>query len=220
MLLCSLLQPLVGMASSSNPPARVGVLFARSAVLGEQGYGYFTNSDPAWFVWKGTHSTTTDKLLYRALLSPAVRFWHVVARCKPTGKWRYRGAYTRHTCFETPEPAAASGMLLSRFPSQDIAEPHTSLQEPLPIQCEYLVNLPMAPLSRAKYSMAQLLDNRFFAKRQVVGHVFTEGLDLWVYNTSTHCNEQVTFYMNLLLDEVRHYSPPCMRPKAAQSAMH
>lgn len=179
----------------------MGVLFSDTALTGENGYGYYDDSDPAWFEWRGTWSCTAESWLHRGLLSPLITIWHVVAQNKPTGKWRYRGAFTRHTVF-TPD-SNTTGLVLRRTPAHDIMEPHTSLQEPLAHHLQFRVPIPFTPLGRAKFAMAEALSLRFSGLLPVTWQLaYPEPVNIWIFNTLTAELEMPTFFLNLINDQV------------------
>ncbi|KAK9826920.1 hypothetical protein WJX74_000382 [Apatococcus lobatus] len=181
----------------------VGVLFSQCALTGENGFGYYSNSDPRWFEWRETRSCEAECFLHRALRSPLITVWHVVAQSKPTGKWRYRGGFLRHTCF-TPDQST-TGLLLERLPGADIMEPHTSLQEPLCHHVQYRVPLPYTPLGRAKFAMCEALGLVHQSLATVTMELtFPEAVNIWVYNTTSAYMELPSFFLNLLFDQVYH----------------
>ena len=186
-----------------------GVLFAESAVSGPGGHGYYSNRDPNWFLWQDVHANTTDELLQRSLASPLVTKWHVVARCKPSGKWRYRGCYVRVAVYH---PARADpfrlwtnfslGVLLRRDPSADLLDLHASLQDPVAL-LRPMIPPPQLPLTRAKFSFTQLIYayHGNFAPTDLLP--YPASVNLMVFDRMEKAFTPPTFFRNLLRDEVR-----------------
>lgn len=171
------------------------LLFSERALTGEDGYGYYKQSDPSWFVWKEQAFNTSEFIIHRAVKSPLVATWHVVARSKPCGRLRYRGAHTRVKAF-TPDPDTM-GMLLQRAPTLDMADLHCSLQDRL----EVTAHVPM-PIVRAKHSMVQLMYSFHGVMGTVTNPPYPEFVNIMVFDCLDKKFMAPAFFMSLLLDEV------------------
>ena len=191
-----------------------GVLYAESAVTGPGGHGYFSNDDPGWFVWEDVVDNTADEILTRALRSPLVHTWHVVARGGPSRKWRYRGAYCRERLF-TPAPIGPQetqiycgksvGLLLQRDTGADLLDLHCSLQEPLAILDGVPFEPPQLPLTRAKFAFTQMIyvyHGNFSPTERLP---YPETINVMVFDKQEKQFTNPSFFLNLLTDEVRFH---------------
>lgn len=186
-----------------------GVLFAESAVSGPGGHGYYSDRDPHWFMWQDVLANTTEELLQRALVSPTVRLWHVIARGKPSGKWRYRGCYARETAYHPTHAKEfrlwtnqSLGILLRREPLSDLMDLHASLQEPLAMMHGTSFPDPGSPLTRAKFVFTQLLYATHGNFSPTDRLPYPHSVNLMVYDRQERQFTDPGFFTNLLLDEV------------------
>ncbi|KAK9816157.1 hypothetical protein WJX74_009728 [Apatococcus lobatus] len=136
-----------------------GLLFSEARVTGPRGFGYFRNADPNWFVWREHEVSPVDALVHKALFSPLITVWHLVAKSHPTGKWRYRGAFAREMAFSASQRGPVNGLLLRRLPAADMADPHLSLDEPLRLHLEYAAPVAPTSLGRARHSMVEMFNH-------------------------------------------------------------
>ena len=201
----------------------VGVLFAETAVSGPRGHGYFSNDDPNWFVWQDVAPNQTVELVYRALRSPLVTVWHVVARSRPAGKYCYRGAYVRQAVYR-PDPLGPPtcwdteswGMLLRRQPADDLLDLHLPLQDPIQlVAMRYPPHLRMhrAPLVRAKRHLAHLMLHYHDNSDPEAFDPYPDSVNMMVFDRQRAEFTGAEFFYPLLIDQVGVRQPSTPSPK-------
>ena len=185
-------------------PARklTGVLFSEARVTGPKGFGYYRNDDPDWFLWREHQVSPVDQVVHKAVLSPLITTWHVVAKAHPTGKWRYRGAFSREMAFSGTSRGPLIGLLLRRLPAADIVDPHLSLDEPLPIHLEYAVPVSGTSLRRARHSMTELFNHVYGGDSSIVWAMqwFLEASNVLVWDHFEGRMASALLFHHLLID--------------------
>ncbi len=198
-----------------------GVLYAETGVEGPDGYGFVDNSDPNWFVWRERVASATDKTVHRALFSPLITTWHLVAKAHPAGKYRYRGAYLREMAFSGSDQSPFHGMLLRRLPHQDLADPHLSLEEPLQFHLEHRVPISITPLGRAKHTLTELF-NHSLGDQSLVWDMqwFLDAANVHVWDPATDRMATPPLFYHIIDDEVSPSPPPPPPPSSAPAPHH
>ncbi|KAK9827191.1 hypothetical protein WJX74_009694 [Apatococcus lobatus] len=198
------------------PDKYEGVLFSQTARSGADRFGYYQQDDPNWFIWREPATNPIKETVHRALVSPLVRTWHVVAKSKGAGKWRYRGAHQRVQAFSPRQ--GTTGLLLERHPDRDVLDLHASLQEPLPVlevAAPESINAP--PLLRAKLTFAQLMHGAHGGGDTITSPPDLACVNVYVFDRVAARFEPPAFFMSLLFDEVYACIPDTRMPSLVRN---